>query len=541
MTRKRSKVEGCYDYIVVGGGSAGCAAAGRLVQRYGVRVLLLEGGPGNNDRLIRMPAGSFKIIFSDSPYVKRYASCPQSGLNGRVVQIVQGTVIGGGSSVNVMAYTRGSRLDYDRWDEATGHAGWTWQDLLPYFRRQEGNRRLHDVAHGNDGPLKVSDPLYVVRSSDVFVRTMQRLGLPYRDDFNAGDLNGVGYLQTTIGNAERCSAADAFLTPLAHDRRLTIVTGAQVTRIRFDGRRAIGVDYLAGGTAHQVATSAEIILTAGAFATPKLLMLSGIGPADHLREHGIPVAVDSPGVGENLQDHNTALLTATTNGPFGYHGQDRGLRMLRNAFRYFAFRNGPVASNGSETMAFLNLGNPDADPDIQLYCLGVMWPFPKGGPPTHGITLMANLVKPLSRGRVRLRSSDPLADPIIDPNWMSESRDSERLLVALHYLRRILDTEPLAGIIGEERLPGPALHSDEDLLDYIRSTTESNYHPVGTCRMGRADDPMAVLTPDLCVRGTEALRVFDASMMPNIISANTNAPVMAVAERGVDLMMGAEA
>jgi choline dehydrogenase-like flavoprotein len=525
-----------YDYVVVGGGSAGCVTASRLVLEHSARVLLLEAGPSDRSPLIRMPAGSFKMMFGKSPYIKRYTSAPQAMLGGRTVSIPQGHVVGGSSSINVMAYTRGSRLDYERWQEATDRAGWGWDDLLPYFRRQEGNQRLRTAAHGQDGPLKVSDPVYAVPAADHFIKTLQRLGVQQRNDLNDGTLTGAAYMQTTIANAERCSAARAFLEPARSDPRLTVLTGALATKVILEDRRAVAVEYEHEGQRHQARGAREIILTAGVFATPKLLMLSGIGPSNDLARHGIEVVQDLPGVGQNLQDHNITFLTATTRGAFGYFGEDRGLRMMRNALRYVLFRKGPMASNGAETMAFVNLAEPAADPDIQLYCLGVLWPSIDRTEQTHGVTLMANLVKPKSRGRVTLRSADAHDDPVVDPGWLTHPDDTARLLTALKYLRRIAATAPFAAMVREERLPGAASQSDAELTQYIRDTTESNYHPVGTCKMGTDHDPMAVLTPDLRVRGLSGLRVFDASMMPTIISSNTNATVMAVADRGVDLM-----
>jgi choline dehydrogenase-like flavoprotein len=377
-----------------------------------------------------------------------------------------------------------------------------------------------------------------VPASSHFLKAAQNAGLPFRDDFNAGELEGVGYFQTTIHAARRCSAADAFLTPVRKDKRLTLRTHAQVLRVRIENGKAVGVDYLHEGRACYAAATKGVILTAGAFVTPKLLMLSGIGPADHLRDHGIEPIVDLPGVGANLQDHVVVRLSLETDANYGYFGEDRGLRMLRNGIRYYLFGDGPVASNGAECVGFANISAPPGTADLQLYGLGIMWPSAYTGPVTHGMTLMASQVQPKSRGTVRLRSADPLDDPLVDLGWLSHPDDVALMVKGLRFLRRIAASEPMASVVVAERAPGRAMETDADLERYLRDTVESAYHPVGTCRAGRDGDPMAVLTPELKVRGVEGLYVFDASMMPNIVSANTNAPVMAVADRAVDMMMG---
>ncbi|WP_238147010.1 GMC family oxidoreductase [Rhizorhabdus dicambivorans] len=512
--------------------------AGRLVREAGAKVLLLEAGSSDRSPLISMPAGSFKILFGNSPYIKRYTSLPQPSLGGRRVEIAQGNVIGGGSSVNALAYTRGSRLAYDAWDEYLGGLGWGWDDLLPYFVRQERNSRLGGWAHGRNGPLAVSDPFYRCRAADLFVESMQALGVPHTSDFNAGDQRGVGYLQLTAGNARRCSAADAFLKPVRSDKRLTLVTGATATRLLMHGTRAVGVEYVARGQVHRACCDGEVILTAGAYCSPKLLMLSGIGPAAELARHGIEVLVDLPGVGQNMQDHNMVPLTAYTNGAYGYFGHERGVRAAWNLLQYLLLSSGPIASNGAEAVAFVNVDDPEGEPNLQIYNIGTMWLEEGQGKPDHGLTLLANLIRPRSRGWMRLASADPLADPEFSPNYLEHPEDLALMTGAIHYLRRILATAPLSRAIRSELLPGPSVNSDEEIAAYCRAATITNYHPVGSCRMGPASDTMAVLDAWLRVRGTECLRVCDASMMPLIPSANTNAPVMAVADRAVDLMLG---
>jgi len=524
-----------YDYIVVGGGSAGCVAANRLVRDHGARVLMLEAGGSHKRPYVDLPAGAFKMMFGPGDYLERYSSVPQPALDGRVVDVAQGSLLGGGSSVNAMTYMRGRPSDYDRWDAELGGRGWAWKDLLPYFTRQEGNGRLKGPAHGAQGPLKVNDHRYVCRAGDLFVDTLAAMGVPRRDDFNAGETHGVGYTQITASAGRRCSAANAFLDPLDGDPRLTVRQRARVDRILFDKGRAVGVQYVENGAVMEARCEREVVLAAGAYATPKLLMLSGIGPADHLRELGLEVVRDLPGVGQGMQDHNMVPVMALSTPGQGYFAEDRGWRLVRNLVRYALARNGPLASNGSETVAFINPDDPEAEPTIQIYGLGFL---PPGVAEAPGVMLCPTLIRPRSKGWMRLRSADPADQPLLSPNYFAEPEDLATMVRAVRFCREVLQTKPLSEIILQEIAPGPAMDGEAELAAFCRQSTFTNYHPVGSCRMGRDDDPMAVVDPELRVRGVAGLRICDSSVMPAIPSANTNAPVMAIADRAMDILMG---
>lgn len=534
-----SRESATFDYIVVGGGAAGCVATNRLVDRHGARVLLLEAGGPDTSPLIKMPAGFVKFL-NGSKFLTEHLAVPQPALGGRQPAIWQGNVLGGGSSVNAMVYMRGRPSDYDHWDEVTGGAGWSWADLLPYFMRQEGNQRLNNAAHGIDGPLKVSDPVHVAEMSYIYLKTMQALGVKLVDDFNAGDQRGVGLMQTTTYPRTRCSAVRAFLDPVRGNQNLEVKTGARVTRVLLDGRRATGVAYRVDGATHTAQASRAVILTAGAFVTPQLLMLSGIGPAAQLREHGLEVLVDSPGVGANLHDHHEVPLIATTDHNYGYFGEDRGWRMLVNGLNYLAFKGGPVASTGVDACAFINPNEPGGEPTVKLYCVPMVYGDKEvlGREPTHGVTFTACVLQPKSRGSVRLRSADPLDLPLVDPRYLDHADDMRLQVDALLHARTVMRTRPMADTIVEELMPGGKVVDRAGLEEHCRRTVKTNWHPCGTARMGRADDPMAVLTPDLAVKGVEGLRVLDASLMPTVPHGNTNAPTMAAADRAVDLMLG---
>lgn len=529
-----------FDYIVVGGGSAGCVVASRLVGEYGARVLLVEAGSRRVSPILAMPAGYMKFLARDT-YLTMHHVLPQEQLFGRAPIVPQAKVLGGGSAVNAMVYIRGQAEDYDAWDEALGGAGWSYKDLLPYFIRQEGNDHLGAPYHGVSGPLKVSHLGQHSAMSRAFVQAMQEQGIAYTADFNGARQSGVGFMQHTIDwtTRRRCSAVDAFLRPVLSHPHLTVLTETTVTRIRLERGRATGVE-LAGAFGTETAyTDGEVILAAGTYSTPKLLMLSGIGPADELSRHGIEVSVDLPGVGQNLQDHHEAPVVAATSGAFGYFRQDRGLAMLSHGLQYMLFKSGAVTTTGVEACAFLD---PDggARPTMQLYCVPTVYldRDVSGVEPTHGVTLNPCLLRPKARGSVRLASADPAALPLVDPQFFGHPDDLRLTIAGLRFARNVLATSPVREMVTQELFPGETIASDEDLADHCRRTVKTNYHPVGTCRMGTELDPLAVVTPELVVRGVAGLRIVDASIMPTIPSGNTNAPVLAIADKAVDIMTG---
>jgi choline dehydrogenase len=469
----------------------------------------------------------------------------QPRLGGRAPIVPQAKVLGGGSAVNAMVYMRGQREDYDAWEAYLGSgSGWSYDDVLPHFRALERNSKFNNVYHGIDGNMLVSDPGSLCDMTEDFILAAQELGHPYNPDFNGKHQAGVGVMQHTMGRAAnrrmvRCDAVSAFLSQVLADPRLTVVTGALVTKILIEAGRAVGVEYSHDGNAVRAYAGHGVLAAAGTYNTAKLLMLSGLGPAEHLRAHGIPVLADLPGVGANLQDHHEVPLIASTNRPSGYFGQDKGWRMVVNGLQYILFGTGPVTTTGIESCLFYD---PDGGerPAIQLYCAPIVYldRDVSSAKPTYGVTLTSCLLRPKARGTVRLRSSNPVDKPLVDANFFGHPDDLRLTLASLHYARRLLATRPIGPKIAEELLPGAAVESEEALVEYCGRTVKTNYHPSGSARMGPDGDPMAVLDNRMRVRGIDGLRVIDCSAIPFIPSANTNAAAMMLGRRAAEFVAG---
>ncbi|WP_170442252.1 GMC family oxidoreductase [Ruegeria arenilitoris] len=531
-----------FDHIVIGGGSAGAAAAARLVNKGKCRVLVLEAGRSHRHPLLDMPPGIFKMI-NGSKFMTYHQTEPQDHLDGRVHDIPQANVLGGGSSVNAQVYMRGRPSDYDAWNDllrqTNDGVGWGWDDVLPYFRRMEGNNRLHNDLHGSDGPVQVSDPGHIDDMSRWFVQSVQALGEPFNTDFNGATQRGVGFYQFTNRAGKRSSSAYAFLAPIEANPNLTVRLGAKVSKVIIENDRAVGVQYRDKRGSHTVRCDGEVVLAAGALVTPKILMLSGIGPDAHLAEHDIPVVCPLPGVGQNLIDHPEVPITAFANGPYGYFKQGEGWRMLRNGIQFKLFGSGPVTSAGVEAGAFVNPSSPDGEPTIQAFCVPIVYLDRDALDEVQddfGLTVTTVVVKPKSRGEVRLRSADPDAMPVVSPNLLKHEDDMQEMIRGQRFFRRAFTSGPLAQRIREIVIP--TADDDRTLRAHCKRFVKTNYHPAGTARMGRDGDRMAVLDPRMRVRGIEGLRVCDMSAVPDINAGNTNAPAMMLGDRCADLILG---
>ncbi|MDU9004558.1 GMC family oxidoreductase [Sedimentitalea todarodis] len=534
-----------FDHIVVGGGSAGCVVAARLAGDGGARVLLLEAGHSHRHPLLDMPPGIFKMI-NGSKFMRYHKTVPQAHLGGRVHDIPQGNVLGGGSSVNAQVYMRGRPSDYDDWDDIlrgnNDRVGWGWDDVLPHFSGMEANNRLNDDLHGTHGPMLVSDPGHINEFSRWFVQAVQALGEPFNPDFNGTSQRGVGFYQFMNRHGKRSSSAYAYIAPQEDNPRLTVRLHCAVQNVIIEEGRAVGVAYRdkAGKTVHAHATG-EVVLAAGALVTPKLLMLSGIGPADHLKSHGIACVADSPGVGQNLIDHPEVPITAVANGPYGYFRQGVGWRMLRNGMQFKLFGTGPITSAGVEAGAFVNPTAPAEAPTIQAFCVPIVYldrDTRDEIADDYGVTVTTVVIKPRSRGTVRLASGDPSAMPLVSPNLLADPADMQDMIDGQRFFLRAFAESPLADHVRRVALPRPGDLSDEALASHCRRFVKTNYHPAGTAKMGADGDKAAVLDARMRVRGIEGLRICDMSAVPNINAGNTNAPAMMLGDRCADLIMG---
>jgi choline dehydrogenase len=526
-----------YDYVIVGGGSAGCVLAARLSELEDASVILLEAGDEDRDRYIHLPVGFYKM--TTGPLTWGYATAPLAQAEGRRMVYPQGRVLGGGSSINAMVYTRGNALDYDDWASEESCEGWSYQEVLPYFRRAEDNERLSNGYHGNGGPLGVSDQLSPHPLTKVFVRAAQQAGLPYNPDFNGERQEGCGLYQVTQRGARRCSAAVGHLRPVMHRPNLTVRTQYHATRILIEHGRAVGVEYLESGSKEpkQLRAAQEVIVAAGAIGSPRLLLLSGIGRADELKAAGVEVLHDLPGVGRNLQDHIDVYVINELAGPYSYDKHTRPHMKLWAGLQYKLFGCGPVTSNLAEGGGFWYADRDERSPDIQFHFLPGAG-IEAGVPPLdgYGCTLNSCHLRPRSRGRVLLRSNDPLAAPLIDPNYWAEPYDLEMSLRGFELTREIMAQPAFRNYVKREHLPGTQAKTRQDLEAYARRFGKTDYHPVGTCKMGQGE--LAVVDPQLRVRSIERLRVIDSSIMPRLISSNTNAASIMIGEKGADLLKG---
>jgi len=535
MDNSRAGEAAEFDYVIVGAGSAGCVLANRLSANGKHSVLLLEAGPKDSNIWIHVPIGYAKL-FKEKTVNWMYQTEPEPGLHGRQVFQPRGKVLGGSSSINGLLYVRGQHEDYDRWRQR-GNVGWGFDDVLPYFKKAENQCRGEDDYHGAGGPLTVSDWRHEDPLSEAFVKAAVETGIPFNPDFNGKTQEGAGFFQTTTRRGRRASSAYSYLRPAMGRGNLHVETSALAQRILFEGRRAKAVEYRQNGNLRTARARKEVLVSSGAYNSPQLLQLSGVGPADLLKTHGIEVVLDAAGVGNDLQDHlQVRLVTRCAQKVTLNDVVNHPLKRTMAGVRYAFSRSGPLTIAAGTSGAFFKTNPRLASPDIQIHFI----PFStdKMGEKLHpfsGFTASVCQLRPESRGSLKIRSADPSAPPEIRINYLATETDRAAFIDGISILRRILAAPALKPYSVEEVYPGAKTVTDEDLLDYCRNTGSTVYHPTSTCRMG--SDPLAVVDQRLRVRGIDGLRVVDASIMPDLMSGNTNAPTIMIAEKASDMIL----